>query len=105
MYPLLLPLVGIASVLTIPLDITQLPDFGTVIQQLANEFSSSMVGTLLAIHTAAVAIARAAYVTVIIVGVLLYFTHLHRRLGRELITGGIFLAVLSEFVFPALTKV
>jgi hypothetical protein len=38
-------------------------------------------------------------------GLLLYFTHVERRLGKDLIKGGVALAVLSEFVFPVLTRV
>ncbi len=49
-------------------------------------------------------VTRVAYITVFILGVLLYFTRLHKRLGRELITGGVVLAVLSEFVFPLILK-
>jgi hypothetical protein len=105
----LLPL--LASLLALsPLDPTPAPaaspaDFGSEVQQLANEFSA-MAGQLLsAINAAVVDITRLAYITVLILGLFLYFTRLHRRLGRELITGGIVLAVLSEFVFPAIVKV
>lgn len=80
-------------------------DLGSVIQQLANEFTSDATQLLDAIDGAVIDITRVAYVTVIIVGVFLYFTHLQRRLGRELIVGGIVLALLSEFVFPSLFNV
>jgi len=45
-----------------------------------------------------------AYVSLLMIGLLLYFTHLERRLGKDLIKGGVALAIISEFVFPALTK-
>jgi hypothetical protein len=50
-------------------------------------------------------VTRVAYVTVLVLGVFLYFTRINRRLGKELITGGIALAILSEFVFPAIVTV
>jgi type IV secretory pathway TrbL component len=101
----LLPM--LAAVLAIArLDPTPAPnDLGTVIQQLANEFTSDATELLDAIDGAVINITRVAYITVLILGIFLYFTHLQRRLGRELIVGGIILAVLSEFVFPSLFNV
>ena len=80
-------------------------DFGSMLQQLSSEFSAGAAQLLTAIDGAVVDVTRVAYITVLILGIFLYFTHLHKRLGRELITGGIVLAVLSEFVFPLLVKV
>ena len=56
----------------------------------------------MAIDGAVINITRVAYITVLILGVFLYFTRLNRRLGRDLIAGGIILAILSEYVFPVL---
>jgi hypothetical protein len=78
------------------------PDFAATLQQLASEFSSGATQLLVAIDGTVLDITRVAYVTVLILGVFLYFTRLNKRLGKELITGGIALAILSEFVFPAL---
>jgi hypothetical protein len=80
------------------------PDFGSIIQQLASEFTSVATALLVAIDSAAIDLARVAYVTVILLGTLLYFTHLERRLGKDLVKGGVVLAVLSEIVFPQLFK-
>ena len=41
----------------------------------------------------------------LLVGVFLYFTMVNRRLGKELIVGGMALAILSELVFPAMVTV
>lgn len=49
-------------------------------------------------------IVRVAYVTCLLVGVLLYFTHLGRRLGKDLIVGGVLLVVLGEYVIPLVTS-
>ena len=87
-----------------PLDSPQPPDVGSIIQQLAQQFTSVMTSVLTTIDSTIVTIARLAYVTVLLLGVLLYFTHTERRLGKDLIKGGIILAVLSELVFPLISK-
>ena len=59
---------------------------------------------LTTVDSTVIDLARMAYVSLLMVGLLLYFTHIERRLGKDLIKGGVALAVLSEFVFPVLTK-
>lgn len=81
------------------------PDLGSVIQQLAQQFTSLMSVLLGTVDSTAIVLARLAYVSVLLLGVLLYFTHLERRLGKDLIKGGVVLAVLSEFVFPAISRI
>lgn len=80
------------------------PDIGSMIQALAQQFTALMSTVLTTIDSTVIQIARLAYVTVLLLGVLLYFTRAERRLGKDLIKGGVVLAVLSEFVFPALIK-
>ena len=80
------------------------PDIGTLIQSLAQQFTSLMTVVLTTIDTTVIQIARLAYVSVLLLGILLYFTRVERRLGKDLIKGGVILAVLSEFVFPLLIK-
>ncbi len=80
-------------------------DMGSIIQQFANGFTSDATQLLNAIDGSVIDVTRVAYVTVLIIGIFLYFTHLQRRLGRELITGGVVLAILSEFVFPVVFRV
>jgi hypothetical protein len=81
------------------------PDIGSLIQSLAQQFTSLMSVVLTTIDTTVIQIARLAYVSVLLLGVLLYFTRVERRLGKDLIKGGVILAILSEFVFPLLVKV
>jgi hypothetical protein len=50
-------------------------------------------------------IARVAYVTCLLVGILLYFTHVGRRLGKDLMFGGVALVVLTEYVVPTVTAI
>jgi len=90
--------------LVIPLDATQPPDFGTVLQQLASEFTSDASQLMLAIDGAVIDISRLAYITVLLLGVFLYSTRLSRRLGKDLMTGGVLLAILTEFVFPLIAR-
>ncbi len=76
---------------------------GTV-QGLAQQFTSIMAVILTTLDTTVIDVARLAYISVLMVGLLLYYTHTERRLGKDLIKGGIVLAILAEFVFPELLK-
>lgn len=80
------------------------PDLGNEIQQLAQQFTTLMSVLLTTVDTTVIDLARLAYVSVLLLGLLLYFSHVERRLGKDLIKGGVVLAVLSEFVFPAIIK-
>ena len=75
-----------------------------LIQQFAQQFSSTVRLLLSLVDSTVVDLARVAYVTLLLVGILLYYTHVANRLGKDLIKGGVALAVISEFVFPWLVK-
>jgi hypothetical protein len=75
-----------------------------LIQQLAQQFSSTLTALLATVDSTVIDIARVAYVTLLLLGILLYYTHVANRLGKDLIKGGVALAVISEFVFPWLVK-
>ena len=75
-----------------------------VIQQLAQQFSSTLTALLATVDSTVIDVARVAYVTLLLLGILLYYTHIANRLGKDLIKGGVALAVISEFVFPWLVK-
>jgi hypothetical protein len=75
-----------------------------LIQQFAQQFSSSVRVLLSVVDSTVVDLARVAYVTLLLLGILLYYTHVANRLGKDLIKGGVALAVISEFVFPWLVK-
>jgi hypothetical protein len=87
------------------LDIQALPGVTGIIQQLAKQFTSALAVLLTTVDSTVIALVRLAYVSVLLLGVLLYFTHLEKRLGKDLIKGGVVLAILSEFVFPAIIRV
>ena len=72
------------------------------IQQFAQQFNTVMTFILTTIDSAAIDLARVVYVTLLIVGILLYYTHAAQRLGKDLIKGGVALALISEFVYPLL---
>ena len=105
MTPSLLLLVpAVASAIGLPiLDAPSPPDLGTAIQQFASQFATETAAVLTSVDTAVIDIARVAYVTCLLVGVLLYFTHLGRRLGKDLIVGGVLLVVITEYVIPTVT--
>ena len=104
--PILAPtFASLLFVLLAPLDVAQLPDFGGELQQLANQFTAEASQVLLTVDNTVIEITRVVYITILLIGVLLYFTRLNRRMGRELIIGGIILGALSEFVFPLISTI
>lgn len=80
------------------------PGTEAFIQQFAQQFTSTATLLLTMIDTAVLDISRVAYLTILMLGALLYFTHASIRLGKDLIKGGILLAIVVEFVFPWLVK-
>lgn len=86
------------------LDIQPPPGAVNIIQQLAQQFASTMTLVLSTVDTTVVDVTRVAYVSLLMLGLLLYFTHVEKRLGKDLIKGGVALAVILEFVFPVLSK-
>ncbi|HXW36414.1 MAG TPA: hypothetical protein VEJ36_00690 [Nitrososphaerales archaeon] len=80
------------------------PNYTTVIQQMAQDFVNFTSVLLGAVDSTILTIARLVYISVLLIGVLLYFTHAEKRLGKDMIKGGIVLAVLAEFVFPAVSR-
>jgi hypothetical protein len=86
------------------LDIQSPGGVENTIQQFAQQFTSAVTVLLATIDSAIIDLSRVAYVTLLMLGLLLYCTHLERRLGKDLIKGGVALAIISEFVFPFLTK-
>ena len=86
------------------LDIQPPPGAVSLIQQLAQQFASTMTVVLTTVDTTVVDVTRVAYVSLLMLGLLLYFTHVERRLGKDLIKGGVALAVILEFVFPVLSR-
>jgi small-conductance mechanosensitive channel len=105
MTPSLLLLVpAVASAVGLPmLDAPQPTDFATAIQQFASQFATGTTAVLTSVNTAVLDISRVAYITCLLVGVLLYYTHLGRRLGKDLIVGGVLLVVITEYVIPTVT--
>jgi hypothetical protein len=87
------------------LEVQPPPDVPGIIEHLANQFSAAMAVLLTTIDATVVDLARLAYVSVLLIGALLYFTHLEKRLGKDLIKGGVVLAILAELVFPFVVKI
>jgi uncharacterized membrane protein len=64
---------------------------------------SDAASVLGAVHSNVLDIARVAYVTCFLLGVILYFTHLGRRTGKDLMVGGMLLVVFTEYLIPTVT--
>ena len=76
----------------------------SLVQQFAQQFTSAVTVLLATVDSTVVDVSRVAYVSLVMIGLLLYYTHIERRLGKDLIKGGVALAIISEFVFPVLTR-
>ncbi len=87
------------------LDVQPPPGVDGLIQQFAQQFSSAVTVLLSTVDSTVIDLSRVAYVTLLMLGLLLYFTHLEKRLGKDLIKGGVALALISEFVFPFLARI
>ena len=81
------------------------PNWANVIQQLAKQFVSLTATLLTTINSTVIEVSRLASVSILLIGLLLYFSHIEKRLGKDLIKGGVLLAVLSEFVLPEINRV
>ena len=86
-------------------DIPSPPDYGSIIQKLASQFATVATQVLGTLDSTVIDLSRLAYISTLLLGFLLYTTHLERRMGKDLIKGGIILAFLSEFVFPLISRI
>ncbi len=86
------------------LDIQPPPGADGMIQQFAQQFASTVTVLMTTVDSTVIDLTRVAYVSLLMIGLLLYFTHVERRLGKDLIKGGVALAIISEFIFPVLVK-
>jgi hypothetical protein len=75
------------------------------IQGFANGFAQGTTLVTTTLDGAALDIAKAAVVFLVIAGVLLWFSRVNRRLGREMVEGGIFIGLFIEFVVPFLMNI
>jgi len=73
------------------------------IQNFATGFATDMGAVTLSMDNAAVDIGKAAVVFLVIVGVLLWFTRVNKRLGKELLEGGIIVGLFVIFHLLDLT--
>ncbi|HUK75418.1 MAG TPA: hypothetical protein VLU99_06455 [Nitrososphaerales archaeon] len=72
------------------------------VQSFASMFATNASLVTVAVDNAALDIAKAAVVLLVIVGVLLWFTRVNRRLGKDLVEGGVFIMIFIELVLPYL---
>lgn len=101
---LLLLAPSVATGIALPLLDAQPSNIASGIQQFAGQFSTQTAAVLTSIDGAVIDIIRVAYLTCFLVGVLLYFTHIARRLGKDLIIGGVMLIVMAEVIVPAISS-
>jgi len=75
------------------------------IQNFASGFATNMSAVTLTMDNAAVDIGKTAVVFLVIAGVILWFTRVNKRLGKELVGGGILIGLFIEYVVPLLMSI
>jgi hypothetical protein len=75
------------------------------IQGFVNGFATNMSAVTLTMDNAALDIGKAAVVFLVIAGVLLWFSRVNKRLGKELLEGGIIVGLFIEFAVPVLMSI
>ena len=109
MYALAMAAIGVIGYLTLRLPLDSQPvvpqDIASIIHQIQQGVVATGQVLLQAVDDTVLSLTRAAFVTLLVLGFFLYFTHLHRRLGRDLMVGGVALALISQFVIPAIVRI
>lgn len=76
----------------------------TSMEQWVAQFTVASTQFLHALNAAFTDIFRIAWITLLSLGVLLYLTHLNRKLGKDFVVGGGVMMLLVQFVFPLLSS-
>lgn len=84
---------------------TSLSGIVPAIQNFANSFSVNISAVMLSLDTATIDIGRAVVVFLVIAGIVLWFTRVNRRLGKEFLAGGILIAFFVTYVVPFLMSI
>ncbi len=74
----------------------------TYIQQLGGYVASNINLAMASVDNSLILIAKSAFVFLIILGVLLYYSRVGKRLGKELLEGGIIIGLFLAFGVPYL---
>ncbi len=75
------------------------------IQHLNTYVVSSVNAVLTSVDMEVIGLAKTVIITLLVIGVMLYFTRLNRRLGQEFMTGGVLIGLFLAFGVPYLTAV
>lgn len=81
------------------------PDITSILHQIQQSVVSTCQILLQAVDDTMMSLARVAFVTLLVLGFFLYSTHLHRRLGKDLMFGGVTLAIIFQFMLPLISRV
>lgn len=100
----LLLLLPLSLLLPLLLDASSSSEAASSVQQWVSQFSAGSTQVLQAVNTALTDVFKLAWVTLLSIGIILYLTHLNRRLGKDFIFGGAAMALLVQFIFPVVFK-
>jgi hypothetical protein len=84
---------------------TSLGGIVPAIQGFATGFATDMTAVTLTMDNAALDIGKAAVIFLVIAGVLLWFSHVNKHLGKELVEGGVIIGLFIEFAVPVLMNI
>jgi hypothetical protein len=81
---------------------TSLSGIVPAIQNFASSFAVNVGAVMLSLDSAAIDVGRAVVVFLVIAGIVLWFTRVNKRLGKEFVVGGILIAFFVTYVVPFL---
>jgi hypothetical protein len=84
---------------------TSTPGLVPTLQGWVSSFAVNASAVTLTMDNAAIDIGKAAVVFLVIAGVVLWFTHVNKHLGKELLEGGIVIGLFIEFGVPVLMSI
>jgi len=81
---------------------TSLAGIVPAVSNYAAQFAANVAMVTVAMDNAALEIGKAAVIFLIISGVIIWFTRVNRRFGKELVGGGVFIGLFIQFGVPFL---
>jgi len=84
---------------------TSLSGLVPAITGFANSFAVNMSAVMLSLDSAVIDVGKAAVVFLVIAGIVLWFTRINKRLGKELLVGGVLMAFFVTYVVPFLMSI
>jgi len=79
-------------------------EYKGAIEYMASQFSDMFIYFLKLLMGSLWMISRPLYITIFMIGLIMYLSRFNRWVGRDLMMGGVILALVTEFIFPAVIE-